>query len=101
MIKLYRTTELLLLSWQRDDGCHFHSFVMYISSLKNTASIYLEIFLIECCTVLVKPPMTSFTDVQQESLFATHPTISLLSDSDTVEQLTTCGSSGNGIHIQY
>ena len=28
-------------------------------SLKNTASIFLEIFLIECCTVLVKQPMTS------------------------------------------
>ena len=28
-------------------------------SLKNTGLIFLEIFLIECCTVLVKPPMTS------------------------------------------
>ena len=30
-----------------------------VPSLKNTAPIFLEIFLIECCTVLVEPPMTS------------------------------------------
>jgi len=30
--------------------------------------------------------LTAFTDVL-ESLFATHPTISLLSDSDTIEEL--------------
>ena len=30
-----------------------------VPSLKNTALIFLEIILIECCTVLVKPPMTS------------------------------------------
>ena len=30
--------------------------------------------------------LTAFTDVP-ESLFATHPTISLLSDSDTIEEL--------------
>ena len=28
-------------------------------SLKNTALMFLQIFLIESCTVLVKPPMTS------------------------------------------
>ena len=28
-------------------------------SLKNTAPIFLEILLIECCTVLVEPSMTS------------------------------------------
>ena len=27
--------------------------------VKNTVLIFLEMFLIECCTVLVKPPMTS------------------------------------------
>ena len=30
-----------------------------VPSLKNTASIFLEIMLIECCTVLVEPSMTS------------------------------------------
>ena len=30
-----------------------------VPSLKNTALVFLEIFLNECCTVLVKPPMTS------------------------------------------
>ena len=30
-----------------------------VPSLKNTASIFLEILLIECCTVLVEPSMTS------------------------------------------
>ena len=30
-----------------------------VPSLKNTAPIFLVIFLIECCTVLVEPPMTS------------------------------------------
>ena len=30
-----------------------------VPSLKKTAPISLEIFFIECCTVLVKPPMTS------------------------------------------
>ena len=35
-------------------GCTF-----LVPSLKNTAPIFLEIFLVECCTVLVKPPMTS------------------------------------------
>ena len=29
-----------------------------VPSLKNTAPIFLEIFLIECCTVLMEPPMT-------------------------------------------
>ena len=49
-----------MLPWVR---CHSVSFVMYVSgaSLKNTAPIFffLEIFLIEYCTVLVEPPMTS------------------------------------------
>ena len=38
----------------------FLSFVMFVSggSLKNTALIFLEIFGIECCTVLVEPPVT-------------------------------------------
>ena len=30
-----------------------------VPSLKNTAPIFLEILLIECCTVLVEPSMTS------------------------------------------
>ena len=30
-----------------------------VPSLKNTAPIFLEVFLIECCTVLMKPPMAS------------------------------------------
>ena len=30
-----------------------------VPSLKNTALIFLEIFVIECCSVLVEPPMTS------------------------------------------
>ena len=30
-----------------------------VPSLKNTALIFLEIFVIECCTVLVEPSMTS------------------------------------------
>ena len=30
-----------------------------VPSLKTTAPIFLEIFLIECCTVLVEPPITS------------------------------------------
>ena len=39
-----------LLSWQGHDSCNFVSFVMYISgakfNFKNTAVIFLEIFLI-------------------------------------------------------
>ena len=30
-----------------------------VPSLKNTALIFLHIFVIECCSVLVEPPMTS------------------------------------------
>ena len=44
-----RATRTLFLLW-----CTF-----LVPSLKNTAPIFLEIFLIECCTVLVEPPMTS------------------------------------------
>ena len=49
-----------MLPWQQHGKCHSIAFVMYVSgaSLKNTAPIFLEIFLIECCTVLVKPPVT-------------------------------------------
>ena len=36
-----------------------------VPSLKNTASIILEIFLIECWTVLVEPPMTSSLIIQK------------------------------------
>ena len=50
-----------LLSWRRHDGCHFVSFVMYIlilvPSFKTTALTFLEIFLIECCTVFVEPSL--------------------------------------------
>ena len=36
-----------------------------VPSLKITALILLEIFLIECCTVLVEPPMTSSLKIQK------------------------------------
>ena len=52
--------------WSRE-CCHGNDIVGVIlfllrctflmQSLKNTASIFLEIFLIECCTVLVEPPI--------------------------------------------
>ena len=50
-----------MLPWQQHSRCHSISFVMYVSGAKfeNTAPIFLEIFLIEYCTVLVEPPMTS------------------------------------------
>ena len=43
-----------LLSWQQHNRCHFVSFVMKISGakLKNTASIFPEIFLIQYFTIL-------------------------------------------------
>ena len=37
----------------------FYRCTFLVPSLKNAAPIFLEIFLIECCTVLVEPPMTS------------------------------------------
>lgn len=43
--------------------------------------------------------LTAFTDVL-ESLFATHPTISLLSDSDTIEELLT-GMDLQDIEFKY
>ena len=36
-----------------------HGKISKLISLKNTALIFLEIFVIECCTVSVRPPMTS------------------------------------------
>ena len=54
--------------WSQD-CCHSNNIVgvilfllwctFLVPSLKINALIFLEIFLIECCTVLVKPPMTS------------------------------------------
>ena len=49
-----------LLSWQQCNGCHYVCFVMYIA-----VRYILELFSIECCAVLVEPPMmpslSSFT----------------------------------------
>jgi len=36
-----------------------------VPSLKNTALIFLELFSIECCAVLVEPPMTSSLSFQK------------------------------------
>ena len=36
-------------------------------SLKNTALIFLELFSIECCVVLVEPPMTSSLIIQKRN----------------------------------
>ena len=50
-----------MLPRQQHSRCHSVSFVMYIAgtSSKNTALIFLELFSIACCAVLVEPPMTS------------------------------------------
>ena len=51
-----------MLSWQRHDRCHFASFVMYSPDAKfeeQPLTIFLEIFLIECCAASLKPPVTS------------------------------------------
>ena len=50
-----------LLSWQWHDSCHFVSFVMpfLLPSLKITALIFLEIFLIQYFIVLMEWSMTS------------------------------------------
>ena len=51
------------MSWQQHELCHFVLFFLWctflVPSFKNTALIFLEIFLIKCCTVLVESPMTS------------------------------------------
>jgi len=36
-----------------------------VSSLKNTALIFLELFSIECCAVLVEPPTTPTLSLQK------------------------------------
>jgi len=36
-----------------------------MTSLKNTALKFLELFSIECCAVLVEPPMTSSLSLQK------------------------------------
>ena len=53
-------------SWECCHGNNILNVILFllwctflVPSLKNTAPIYLEIFLIECCTVLVEPPVTS------------------------------------------
>ena len=47
-------------------------------SLKNTALIFLELFSIECCAVLVEPPMTSSLLLQIREYLLTYN----LRDSD-------------------
>ena len=50
-----------MLPWQQHGMGHSVSFLMYICGAKfeEHCPIFLEIFLIEYCTVLMKPPMTS------------------------------------------
>ena len=50
-----------MLPWQQHSRCHSVSFVMYIAGAKfeEHCLIFLELLLIECCGVLVEPPMTS------------------------------------------
>ena len=50
-----------MLPWQQHSRCHSVSCGMYVSGAKfeeHCSNISGDI-LIECCTVLVKPPMTS------------------------------------------
>ena len=46
-------------------------------SLKDTAPIFLEIFLTECCTVLVKPPMMSSLDTSLLSFCEAHKNLNI------------------------
>ena len=49
-----------MLPWQHHSRCHSVSFVMYIAGAKfEEQCLFLELFSIECCAVLVEPPMTS------------------------------------------
>ena len=45
-----------MLPWQQHSRCHSVSFVMYVSGAKfgkTLLPIFLEIFFIECCIVLI------------------------------------------------
>jgi len=46
---------------QQHNGCHYVSFVMYIAGAKFEEHYFniLKLFWVECCAVLVEPPMTS------------------------------------------
>ena len=55
-----------MLPWQQHKRCHSVSFKMlFVPSLKNTALIILELFSIECCAVLVEPPLSSSLIIQK------------------------------------